>query len=150
MEIYQALELMDENGKPTGLYHYTCSNSRGAHPVGHCSPWETCPECKGQSWMRSDFTCEKCGNKGVVRKENPCPGHATSAEAEEHFRQYQLDHARFDGQMRANEQRKCEVCGTWTQGVAIVGDDSHDLCDAHRNREGLDRAMKASPKPVAR
>ena len=139
MGVYQPLELMDDNGKGTGLYHYTCTDGGGTHAIGHCSPIETCPECKGHSWMQPDANCPTCASKGYVTKANPCPGHPTSEEAIAHYREYLLDNARYDGRMQENEMRKCEICGTWTQGVATVGDYSHDLCDGHRNRAGLEQ-----------
>jgi hypothetical protein len=65
-----------------------------------------------------------------------CPGHSTPDEAREHYRQYILDTARFDGQYRA--QFHCEVCGAWTQGFASTEQTMYHLCDEHRNRAALE------------
>ena len=71
-----------------------------------------------------------------------CAGHATPEEAREHYRIYLLDNAQYDHTMH-QEQRKCEVCGSWTQGYASIplNMEQHILCNEHRNRETLDRVM---------
>lgn len=108
MNYYQPRELL-KDGKPTGLWHYTCRNDDRVWPVGYCA--------------------------------QDCPGHATPEEAREHYRQYLLDNARYDGYLR-DEQRKCEICGAWTQryaeGPHIF---MHVLCDEHCNREGLSQVI---------
>ena len=74
-----------------------------------------------------------------------CPGHDTKEGAYEHYRQYELDTSRYDGTY-SGTQRKCEICGEWTQRFASVGPDHmemHTLCDAHRNRETLDTLVEA-------
>jgi ferredoxin len=70
-----------------------------------------------------------------------CPGHATPEEAFEHYRQYILDtRVNYDG-LDQNTQRKCAVCGEWTQHFALVESRRYPLCDAHRNREELDKLV---------
>lgn len=65
--------------------------------------------------------------------------HETAAEAFEHFRQYLLDTAHYDGK-QDDAMRRCEVCKTWTQGVVTydLGWHSHHLCSIHANRETLE------------
>ena len=68
-----------------------------------------------------------------------CAGHQTAKEAETHFREWVLDTATFDGTL-SNQQRKCEVCGIWTDRIAQAGigmTDTHVLCDEHRTRAWL-------------
>lgn len=71
-----------------------------------------------------------------------CAGHATPEEAQEHYRLYLLDNARYDG-VRTNEQKKCAVCGAWTQRFASIPMvmEIYVLCDDHCNRETLDMVM---------
>lgn len=73
-----------------------------------------------------------------------CPGHDTPEGAQEHYRQYLLDTARYDGVM-AQQMRPCQVCGEWTQGFATTeaGTSMYVLCDTHRNRDALDVLVKA-------
>jgi hypothetical protein len=66
-----------------------------------------------------------------------CPGHDTPEEANQHMTAYVLDTGIDLSRSLSNEQRKCEVCGAWTQGVAEVRGpwcvpDSYVLCDEHR------------------
>lgn len=41
MNYYEAREIADSDGVPTGLWHYTCRNDDRIWPVGYCS--EGCP-----------------------------------------------------------------------------------------------------------
>jgi hypothetical protein len=135
MRYYAARQM--KNGK----WHYTCRGDY-TYAVGHCSPITTCPECEGRSMFREATdpdACGHCQNKGIVKLDNPCPGHDTAEEACEHYRQYQLDTARYNGH-DAESQEKCAVCQEWTQEYAVVdGWHHYRLCDKHRNREGLEK-----------
>lgn len=74
-----------------------------------------------------------------------CPGHPTPEGAEEHYREYLLATADFQGRI-ANAQRKCvhPGCDAWTQRNAQVGPgrlETYMLCDLHCNRNGLEKVM---------
>ena len=146
MNYYDARELRDENGQGTGRWHYTCKNDDQVCPVGYCSPWERCPECKGEflPGKLGGAHCEHCKDTRLVRKKEPCPGHATPEEACEHQRQYELDHAKFHPETeeirkRATALFRCEVCGHFTCGYADCGVARvYMLCNEHCNREALD------------
>ena len=66
-----------------------------------------------------------------------CPGHLTEAEAQEHYKAYLLDTNLHLDQRLHDEQRKCKVCGAWTQGQATIPTwyFTAVLCDEHRTRE---------------
>jgi len=70
-----------------------------------------------------------------------CPGHDTPEEAEAHQREYELDHARFEG--LSEPWGDCEVPGCTsgrTPHFARVGPGipTHvQLCAEHLNRDGL-------------
>jgi hypothetical protein len=132
MNYYAAREI-EREGRPTGLYHYTVENSGGIHPVGYCSSYRTCPACNGHALM--GMPCVQC-DRSVIKVE-PCPGHPTKEEAEEHYRQYELDRATFDGR-HEDQQNRCAVCGVWTQRYATFRMHVYHLCDVHCNREALD------------
>jgi hypothetical protein len=73
-----------------------------------------------------------------------CEGHATPAEAAEHYRQFKLDTARYDV-FDEDRQHKCAVCGEWTQHAAELGGGwmtCYWLCDTHRTREHLEEVAK--------
>ncbi len=73
-----------------------------------------------------------------------CPGHPTREEAQEHYRQYLLDNARYHVRM-SNQQRPCRICSVWTQELVELelGTSRYVLCEAHQNRESLDILVKA-------
>jgi hypothetical protein len=112
MNYYQARELRTADGKPAGLWHFTCQNDNRIWPVGYCA--------------------------------QGCVGHDTPEGAQEHYRQYLLDTARYDGRM-SGQQRACRVCGAWTQRFAETeaGTSLYVLCDEHCNRESLETLVKA-------
>lgn len=122
--------------KSSGLWHYTCRRKDDVYPVGYCSIYETCPDCKGMGY---GGTCQNENCKyGVVPKVNPCPGHATPEEACEHYREYVLDKARYTHS--EDTQQKCEICSEWTTGHALIdGYHMHILCDKHANKESLEK-----------
>lgn len=74
--------------------------------------------------------------------------HKTAVEAFEHYRQYLLDTAHYDGRQEA--MRRCEVCKTWTQGVVTYDHvwHSHHLCSVHSNRETLERIALPEGKHI--
>jgi len=132
MNYYAAREII-RGGHGIGLYHYTVENGGGIFPVGYCSSYRTCPTCNGQAM--AGMPCGAC-ERGAI-KVDPCPGHPTKEEAEEHYRQYELDGASFDG-MDESAQHKCAICQVWTQRYATFSSKPYYLCDEHRNRAALD------------
>jgi hypothetical protein len=79
-----------------------------------------------------------------------CLGHATKEEAEDHYQQWRLDTAHYDGRM-SNQQRRCEVCQAWTDGYASIEPGFatlYILCDDHRNRDELAKLLP-SPEMIA-
>lgn len=150
MNYSQARQMRGPDGQPTGKWHWTTMNDGHVRPDGYCSPWETCPECHGNSWMfvggpkAAERRCVRCDSTGVVKRADPCPGHDTPEAAAEHYRQYLLDNVTYDGRM-SNQQQKCRVCGAWTSGLAQVPFASRlwVLCDEHRTRESVDRLLEA-------
>lgn len=88
-----------------------------------------------------------CMNDGAIWPvgycADACPGHADTAGAYAHYREYLLaERTRYDGAL-VNEQKKCQECGEWTQGVVeIEGVPRFILCDAHRTPEVVGRLFK--------
>ena len=113
MNYYRPLEKADRDGKPTGLWHYTVTNDN----TKRTHPVGYCA--------------------------NGCEGHPTPDGAREHYKEYRLDHARYNAKL-SGVQKKCEVCGEWTQGAAEIAFEMelHVLCDQHRNREELSKLVQ--------
>src|SRR5262249_23686400 len=101
-------------GQPSSLYHYGCY----VFPANELSPVGYCAQS--------------------------CPGHATAAEAREHYRQFLLDRfARFNG--RFSIPSICCVCGQTATHYGWVGYphawDAYGLCALHLNRKGLEQVF---------
>ncbi len=144
MNHYCARELQ-KDGQGTGLWHYTCKNGAGTMAVGYCSPWEMCAKCKDDPVKMYDTSrkddCDVCHGKRLLPKAEPCPGHATEAGACLHYREYLLDHAKFLGPKKDKwPKHKCEVVGCDTEATHCASVSywrTHELCEAHANRESL-------------
>lgn len=121
-----------------GRWDYTSTNNGRSHAIGYCAgppnmaSFERLgihvPESDRQKWEEhaAKFHTD---------------GHATEEEACECYRQYILDQ-RCRETHHPDEQRKCEICATWTDGGFIVGGyHIHELCQEHRNRESLDKVF---------
>ncbi len=146
MNHYAARELQQE-GRPTGLWHYTCENNGRIWPVGHCSWFRTCPECDGRL---GSATCSTCQDQGciLVEPRDRCPGHTSAEEACEHYRQSLLDRASFTARADVGSwpKRKCEnkECSREATHVARVPGSHyirHDFCETHCVREELSKLV---------
>lgn len=108
--IYQALELVGDDGKGRGLFHYCMSSDEEKwppSPVGGCA-------------------------------EN-CPGHSTPEAARLHYKEWQINHASTLKVVRSSQER-CKVCDEWTQLRATVGSqffEEFPLCEQHNTLEQL-------------
>jgi hypothetical protein len=90
------------------------------------------------------YTCEHDGSIYAVGYcANNCEGHNTKDEACEHYRQYSLDNAVY-GVATGDIQRKCKICGDWTNLMVRVGSYSlYDLCKLHQDRDSLDKVVES-------
>ncbi len=101
-------------------WHYVTRNRRtGTHPIGYCRDHVDQP-------------------------------HATEREARECYAKYVRENSiRLDAGVTPDQQRKCEVCGAWTQLCAQVGHvDVVYLCEQHRTSEGVLQARPHLMEPA--
>jgi hypothetical protein len=100
-----------KDGPNAGKFHYTVSSDE-------------------EGWCHATGYCA-----------DGCPGHETREGAEQHYEQYILDHhLKLDG-VDKESQKKCCVCGSWTQGRAyFTGEEyrEYPLCDEHRTRGNVE------------
>lgn len=110
--------------------------TRNGAPTGYCREYR---ELDSKLFPISE--AEKEEYRGTAHKHHT-NGHANELEARECYKEYMLDHKlRLNGTM-ANEQRKCQVCGEWTQKFAELGISIFTLCDKHNNREEVDKLFE--------
>lgn len=103
-------------------WDYTCNN----HPVGYCRKYvEIDPKLYGE---------HRQAEYAATAHKHHSDGHATEEEARKCYLEYLLDHKMRFGQM-SNQQKKCKICGEWTQGFAEMDCEILVLCDKHRTRE---------------
>lgn len=91
-------------------------------------------------WLYTSYN-KRCGTVPVGHCAGDCPGHATAEDAREHFRQWQINTARFSpGPADPECLHRCHVpgCGQYTAGYAQVRHGGPFwLCDAHRDPVAL-------------
>lgn len=154
MNYYGARQKLDENGKPSGLFHYTCRNDEQIWPVGYCGAFKRCDKCDGQMrkmpYAPGPYTCETCRDTGTMKvpEAERCPGHATAGEANEHYRQYLLDSAVFQGPKTTEwPKEKCEADGCNEEATHLASipghmEHTHKFCAKHCTCEELAKKVK--------
>jgi hypothetical protein len=97
-------------------------------------------DADGKGIGRYHYTCRNDNRIWPVGYCVEHEGHATEQEAQDCYKRYLLDH-RLNLDMTMNDtQRKCCICGEWTQKAAEIDNGQiWDLCDAHRNRETVEK-----------
>lgn len=124
-------------------WDFTVTNDGITHPVGYCAGWQE-PAKTEQNAHIYPYLVDHAKKMQEHKHKFHTDGHETFEEAVECYRQYQLDTTlRLDGE-DPESQQKCEECGTWTQGRAIVAHQSMVLCDEHRTREVVERKFVGS------
>jgi hypothetical protein len=128
----------------TGKWKYTSAGRDGVYEVGYCSSLSLCPDCGdiGNFGTPQRQNCKKCLGSGLIDAENPCLGHDTPEEAEEHYKQYLLDRIDFQRPDHIKDQQlKCQICGKWTQSTVGPGMRFFVLCDEHLNRAAVSELL---------
>jgi hypothetical protein len=120
-------------------WDYTCRNDDRIWPVGYCHTYVE-PEELDKIWpMREEEREKHVANKHKYHT----TGHATAEEACECYREYLLDQELRLGN-KWDSQHHCEVCDAWTDMYAEVGHTKYmNLCEAHNNREEVEKLFKA-------
>lgn len=94
-----------------GRWVHTCTSGKFVYPVGRCA---------------------------MGARDGHPDGHATQAEAERCFAEFELETVHV--YETKDTQRKCVVCGVWTTTRAQVGSGMgciYDACSEHANRGAL-------------
>lgn len=141
----QALKRLD------GRWDFTSSTGSSApYPLGYCAGWREAPTGEEADKLRSStgqWLVDKLASD--IEERRPfadryhTEGHATAAEADECYRQYQLDHELefHEAPTEPGTLHRCQGhgCREYTAGVAFYGQHQHFyLCDVHRNRETVE------------
>lgn len=130
-----------------GRWEWTTGNVRtGIRAVGYCAGWiEWTQEMADRIGFALDYLRQRQNETdGPFREKFHRNGHATKEEAERCFYDFCLDHA---GEQDWVPRGKCEFPGCGETAVKAFGMPREDsvipfafLCDAHRNRAGLEAA----------
>lgn len=145
MNYYEARELQDENGKGTGVFHYTCKNDDRIWPVGYCTRYREPQEGDvGYEMWSEAAKAEYRANKD---KYHGPEGHDSKVAACNCYRQYELDRLRFFSEADLNDKPKslnmCQMpdCENYTASFAdIPGSMRHwMLCTDHLNRDAVEQ-----------
>ena len=132
MQYFKVYEL---NG---GGYHFACAWRDEIRPVGYCGAWH--------DWDETTRTMSPAAYQRHVEDKplHHAEGHATPEEAAACYRRYLLDHRLQLNHKESGAQRKCQVCGEWTQLFVMV--DGHwtwHLCETHHNRETVETLLES-------
>lgn len=116
-----------------------------AHSIGYCAGWKGDPDAAEIERLNNMFgegfaerLKAEIEPKRQFQSKFHRDGHATSEEAYACFRQYELDcELRF--WESKSEQKKCQVCETWTAHRAELGDFHREfiLCPEHATRDNV-------------
>lgn len=119
-----------------GRWDYSQRNDGRIWPIGYCAGWRDFSPEEHQRFFMTDFWyADYLSRKDQYHED----GHATSEEACECYKKYELDSSLRFSEM-SNQKRPCEVCQEWTQKIAMVGGYSHFvLCETHANRAEVER-----------
>jgi hypothetical protein len=114
-----------------------------AHAIGYCAGWRGDPdeaEKERQDNMFGEGFSERLQADWEAKRQHQAKfhrdGHATSEEAYACYQQYELDNMLRFWESRS-EQKKCQICETWTTHRAELGDFHREfiLCPEHATRE---------------
>lgn len=119
-----------------GRWDYCCENSAGVMPIGYCSAFV--PSSELARYGLTD-PAQQAAHDALAPNyhEN---GHATPEEAVACHKRYELDTSLRLKIVDQDCQRRCEVCGQWTQLMAFVGrvfTREFVLCADHNTRESV-------------
>lgn len=114
-------------------WDYTCNGI----PTGYCRPYRDMSDIPMSENRRAQF-------QAMAHKHHD-HGHETAQEAADCYKDYLMDHRLQFSRGSNNTQRKCKVCGEWTQKWAQI--DAYEimhLCDKHLNRESVEKLYTLS------
>lgn len=134
-------------------WDYTSSTgSSSAHPIGYCAGWKEPPTGEEAKRLEAQFgpgfverLSKEIEAKRQFKGSYHTDGHATPAEAEACYRNYELDQELEFKTLplkEADTLHRCMApdCGEFTAGVAILGKYTRfHLCDKHRNRSTIEK-----------
>lgn len=116
-----------------GRWDYTRNN----YPAGYCRKYQ-----EFDTKLVPISEAEQEEYRATAHKHHT-DGHATSEEACDCYKEWQLDHQLSLDRTMSNQQQKCKVCGEWTQKFAEVGNQVIILCEEHNNREEVAKIYEA-------
>jgi len=133
MNVYQSRQRTD------GRWEFTMTDGSGGRGIGYC---HAAPVLSDFVKLGIEVSEEEQARWREFESKYHTDGHATRGEAEECYRRFVLDNNTVLECEDRTQQRMCKVCGAWTTKFAMVGDHKIvQLCDAHRNKEELEKLV---------
>jgi hypothetical protein len=136
-----------------GRWFYACRNpQKGTFPVGYCAGWHYDQWIEEASTILPPDVDDHAHAKLIGLAQELLPfkakfhddGHATEQEANECYRQFQLDTGLafsrpVSGELHACEVRGCQNCTTNSASLHDAICTTWYLCDDHLNRETVEK-----------
>lgn len=133
------------------------TGSSAAHAIGYCAGWSEPPAGEELKDLEvrtgagiAKHIVEECEAKRPHQAKYHRGGHATAAEADACYQQYQLDnelqfYGTPTGKVDTLHACKCPGCSEYTAGMARLGQHRYFyLCDKHRNRDTVELILESA------
>jgi hypothetical protein len=117
-----------------------------SHAIGYCAGWRefSIEELRGRWGDRAESVQAELEVKRLYIEHYHSNGHGTAEEAYACYQRFGLDQELQLNREHPDEQRRCMVCGVWTNRYASLGDETErqfDLCDSHRTRPYVEQLL---------
>lgn len=124
--------------------------TRNAGATGYCAGWREWEPLKIYDDAHNEHWKREWQEKILPHKDKyHSDGHATAEEAAECYKQYLLDQRLSMNRKSSNSMRKCGICGEFTQFFAELDFQLWHLCEAHNNRESIEKLFEAPGKIIS-
>jgi len=112
------------------------------YPIGYCHEFHS---FKNDNILKDALSEQQIEEHEISKDKYHSTGHNTAQEALDCYKKYQLDNTLRLNIKNEHEQKKCKICGEWTQLSACVDTYSYfNLCEEHNNKETVAKIFNIS------
>jgi hypothetical protein len=124
--------------------------TKNVYPTGYCAGWREWKPLEIYDDAHNAHWKQEWETKILPHKDRyHSDGHATAEEAAECYKQYLLDRRLSLNRKSSNSMHKCKICGEFTQLFAELDLQLWHLCEAHNNRESIEKLFEAPGKIIS-